>query len=98
MRDADPTSTTGDNPNIPAGYTYLAQFIDHDITLDLTPLDQQAADPLGTQNFRTPALDLDSIYGPGPALAPFMYQRGPDTRTIPKLLIGRATDSFDPQG
>lgn len=98
MSDPDPTSASGDNPNIPAGYTYLAQFIDHDITLDLTPLDRQVADPLGTQNFRSPALDLDSIYGPGPALAPFMYQRGPDTKTVPKLLIGRASESPDLRG
>jgi Animal haem peroxidase len=98
MRDPDPASTEGDNPDIPAGYTYLAQFIDHDITLDLTPLDEQKTDPLGTRNFRTPALDLDSIYGPGPALAPYMYQRGPDARTIPKLLIGRTAQSSDPQG
>lgn len=98
MKDPDPTSTAGDNANVPAGYTYLAQFIDHDITLDLTPLDAQEADPLATENFRTPALDLDSIYGPGPALAPFMYQRNADTGIVPKLLIGRATGSPDLQG
>ena len=98
MNDPDPGSAAGDNAGVPAGYTYLAQFIDHDITLDLTPLDVQEADPLATQNFRTPALDLDSIYGPGPALAPFMYQRNDDTSTIPKLLIGRATESPDLQG
>ena len=98
MRDPDPASADGENPNIPAGYTYLAQFVDHDITLDLTPLDVQQNDPLATHNFRSPALDLNSIYGPGPALAPFMYQRDAATRTIPKLLIGRATESPDLQG
>lgn len=25
---------SGDNPDIPSGYTYLGQFIDHDITFD----------------------------------------------------------------
>ena len=35
---ADP-DPGGDNENIPAGYTYLGQFIDHDITLDTTPLE-----------------------------------------------------------
>lgn len=98
MKDPDPASTTGDNPAIPAGYTYLGQFIDHDITLDLTPLDEQEVDPLATQNFRSPALDLDSLYGPGPALAPFMFQRGLQGRMLPKFLIGRATASFDPNG
>ena len=98
MKDAAPTDVAGDNPDIPGGFTYLGQFVDHDITLDLTPLDQQTADPLATQNFRTPALDLDSLYGPGPALAPFMYQRDLRGRQTPKLLIGKATESFDPDG
>src|SRR5215218_7649020 len=29
-----PVPQAADNPNIPAGYTYLGQFIDHDITFD----------------------------------------------------------------
>lgn len=98
MLDSDPSSTAGDNPNIPAGFTYFGQFVDHDITLDLTPLAQQSADPLATVNFRTPALDLDSIYGPGPALAPFMYQRDGAGRMTPKLLIGKALASPDAEG
>jgi hypothetical protein len=35
MKDTDP-GAQADNPNIPAGFTYLGQFVDHDITLDLT--------------------------------------------------------------
>ncbi|WP_325261645.1 heme peroxidase family protein [uncultured Rhizobium sp.] len=88
-----------DNPNIPAGYTYLGQFIDHDITLDTTPLDQQHADPKATTNFRTPALDLDSLYGDGPGIHPYLYQRDVETlQTSGKLLIGRAAASSDQQG
>ncbi len=98
MTDPRPSSPEGENHGVPAGYTYLAQFVDHDITLDLTPLDQSSKDPLATQNFRSPALDLDSIYGPGPALAPFMYQRDARGRTIPKLLIGRTSTSSDLEG
>jgi hypothetical protein len=79
----------GDNPEIPAGYTYLGQFVDHDITLDTTPLDQQRADPKATTNFRTPALDLDSVYGDGPGLHPYLYARNSDDLRIgEKLLIG----------
>lgn len=91
----DPDST-GDNKGIPAGYTYLGQFIDHDITLDTTPLDQQKADPKATQNFRTPALDLDSLYGDGPHLHPYLYQRDPTSFSImPKMLIGHTAVSDD---
>ena len=93
------TTPAGDNPNIPAGYTYLGQFVDHDITLDTTPIGVQEADPLGTRNFRSPALDLDSLYGQGPAIDPFLYQRDPVThQTNAKMLIGRAIISFDPAG
>ncbi|MEB2846974.1 heme peroxidase [Rhizobiales bacterium RZME27] len=96
--DGDEPDPKGDNHNIPAGYTYLGQFIDHDITLDTTPLDQQMADPKATTNFRTPALDLDSLYGDGPGIHPYLYQRHPDTlQTIGKLLIGHASESADVQ-
>ncbi len=89
----------GDNPNIPAGYTYLGQFVDHDITLDTTPLDQQRADPKATTNFRTPALDLDSVYGDGPGLHPYLYGRDPtDLHITGKLLIGHTAESPDGAG
>lgn len=89
----------GDNPNVPAGFTYLGQFVDHDITLDTTPLEQQEADPLATSNFRTPALDLDSLYGDGPGIHPYLYDRDPAThRVIEKFLIGMASASQDKAG
>jgi hypothetical protein len=94
--DLDPA---GDNPNIPAGYTYLGQFIDHDITLDTTPLEQQKADPLATTNFRTPALDLDSLYGDGPGIHPYLYGRDIARRGHNgELLIGKASGSKDKEG
>jgi hypothetical protein len=98
MKDADPASADGDNANVPAGFTYLGQFVDHDITLDLTPLDEQEVDPLATQNFRSPGLDLDSLYGPGPALSPYMFQRDLKGKIVPKFLIGRAAASDDQDG
>jgi hypothetical protein len=54
-----------DNLRIPAGFTFLGQFIDHDLTFDPTPMPQQDADPLATRNFRSPRYDLDSLYGAG---------------------------------
>ncbi|MGE3912836.1 MAG: heme peroxidase family protein [Chloroflexota bacterium] len=72
------TSTEGDNSAVPAGYTYLGQFIDHDITFDPTSLQEQRIDPNALENFRTPALDLDSVYGGGPGVQPFLYRRAPD--------------------
>ena len=69
--DATPSPSL-DNANIPAGYTYFGQFVDHDLTLDTTPLSQQNVDPYATTNFRTPCLDLDSIYGEGPSVNPHL--------------------------
>lgn len=54
-------------PAIPAGFTYLGQFIDHDLTRDNTVVslgeDVTVAELL---QGRSPALDLDSMYGRGP--------------------------------
>ncbi|MCF8531659.1 MAG: heme peroxidase [Reyranella sp.] len=87
MVDAAPTDVAGDNANIPAGFTYLGQFIDHDITLDTTTLTEVAQDPTAITNFRTPRLDLDSLYGPGPRVQPSLYDRDSPGRA--KLLVGK---------
>lgn len=86
---------SGDNPNIPAGYTYLGQFIDHDITLDTTTLTEVATDPTAVENFRTPRLDLDNVYGLGPRVQPSLYDRttkglGGDPAPV-KLLLGQTS-------
>ena len=79
MKEATPADPAGDNPNIPAGFTYLGQFVDHDITLDLTSIGEKIADPQATENFRTPALDLDSVYGLGPDGSRHLYARNSAT-------------------
>lgn len=86
---------SGDNPDIPAGFTYFGQFVDHDITLDTTPLAVQMADPQALVNFRTPALDLDSLYGDGPGRNPELYgrQTTPPYGPSNKLLIGETSPS-----
>lgn len=81
MRDVDAPSgwggapAGGDNPAIPAGYTYLGQFIDHDVTFDPVSSLQRQNDPDALHDFRTPRFDLDSLYGSGPADEPFQYVR-----------------------
>ena len=62
-----------ENTGIPAGYTYLGQFIDHDITFDPASSLMQQNDPESLVDFRTPRLDLDSLYGRGLADQPYMY-------------------------
>jgi hypothetical protein len=64
MRDPSPGGTAGDNNEVPSGFTFLGQFIDHDLTMDRETLGNQIADPDGSTNFRSPALNLDSVYSP----------------------------------
>jgi hypothetical protein len=63
-----------ENTEIPAGYTYLGQFLDHDITFDPVSSLQRQNDPDALIDFRTPRFDLDSLYGRGPADQPYLYQ------------------------
>src|SRR5579863_1192560 len=67
---------------IPALYTYLGQFIDHDITFDPMTTLIQHSDPDALTDFRTPAFDLDNVYGRGPGDQPYLYDSGP------KFLLG----------
>jgi hypothetical protein len=86
----DRGANRGDNPGIPAGFTYLGQFIDHDLTFDPTPQSQKTMDRDAVFSFRTPRLDLDSLYGSGPKDQPFLYEyENADNRGV-KLLIGEA--------
>lgn len=73
---------------LPAAYTFFAQFVDHDITLDTgsqlhrNELNNEEVEKLG--NLRTPSLDLDCVYGFGPEASPYLY----DHRQEGRLLVG----------
>ncbi len=67
-----------DNPNMSAGMTFLGQFLDHDLTLDITSSLEQQVDPELIRNFRTPAFELDSVYGQGPAHSPHLFDQTVD--------------------
>jgi Animal haem peroxidase len=61
------TQPDSQQPAVPAGFTYLGQFIDHDLTLDNTAA--AFGDDVTVSELvqgRSPALDLDSLYGRGP--------------------------------
>jgi hypothetical protein len=67
-----------DNYGIPAGYTYLGQFVDHDLTFKAD--DAFAITGDGGQNHRSAKFDLDCLYGAGPGLQPFLYS--PNGRSL----------------
>jgi hypothetical protein len=75
---------------IPALYTYFGQFVDHDITFDPMTTLMAHSDPDALTDFRTPALDLDNVYGRGPGDQPYLYDNGP------KFLLGDTLDNGAP--
>jgi hypothetical protein len=72
--DVPKDSPDDEESGIPALYTYFGQFIDHDITFDPTASFQKQKDKTATEDFRTPAFDLDNVYGRGPGDQPYLYQ------------------------
>jgi hypothetical protein len=57
----------GGDSRIPAGFTYLGQFVDHDLTFDKTQVMLgENVSPTVLVQARSPSLDLDSLYGAGP--------------------------------
>ena len=57
----------GGASQIPAGFTYLGQFTDHDLTFDKTNVMLgEHVSPTELLQARSPSLDLDSLYGAGP--------------------------------
>src|SRR3954470_2818845 len=94
----DTAEPSDENPEIPAGYTYLGQFIDHDITFDPASSLQQQNDPDALEDFRTPRFDLDSLYGSGPSDSPFLYESNNPANKGLKLLVGvnAANSEFEP--
>ena len=84
----NPYGTNPDNPTMTAGSTFVGQFTDHDITFDQTSQLGVTQNPLTSPNARTPALDLDSVFGGGPGIRPDLYVPNPDGSVGPQLLIG----------
>jgi Animal haem peroxidase len=84
----DPYGTNPDNPRLTAGSTFVGQFVDHDITFDQTSALGVPQNPLISRNTRTPALDLDSVFGGGPGVRPDLYVPGADGSVGPKLKLG----------
>lgn len=72
---------------VDVGQIFFGQFVDHDITFDVSSSFSSVAEPQEIRNARTPQLDLDCIYGQGPEAMPFLYHQSGDFAGI-KLLTG----------
>lgn len=72
---ADQTTT------VPVGHVIFGQFIDHDITLDVTTSLDHTVEDGSVPNVRTPTLDLDCVYGEGPEAHRYLI-RDDDARLV----------------
>ena len=76
-RDPNPASNNPADAGvsaIPAGFTYVGQFVDHDITLDVSStLDVADGREHDQQHAHARRSTWTRVYGRGPALDPFLY-------------------------
>src|SRR6201747_2118652 len=79
-----------ENPRLPSGYTYLLQFVAHDLVHSAIPLSVAGVLGADTANARRTALKLETLFGSGPVGSPFVYaQDAPNDERRTKLRLGR---------
>ncbi|HBK05889.1 MAG TPA: hypothetical protein DDZ81_08480 [Acetobacteraceae bacterium] len=69
-----PIAANADNPRIPSGYTYLLQFVAHDLVDTTVPFWAAAEAGVPSRNMRDEALGLDTLYGGGPTVCPMAFE------------------------
>ena len=72
--DTPPAPPNPNNITHTAGVTFMGQFMDHDMTFDVTSQLGVVRQPTSSLNARTPRFDLDSVYGGGPTVNPMLYR------------------------
>ena len=80
-----------DNPYLPSGYTYLLQFVAHDMVATRLPFWAATNLDQDTANDRDHRLGLDTLYGDGPHAMRMIYAPdGPGDHRRSKLNVGRS--------
>jgi len=83
-----------ENPDIPAGYTYLGQFIAHDLVKNSAPFSDIDERRISQTDFRKSKLTLETIYGGGPTVCPFAYQAPQDGKDRSLFRFGSVQDDL----
>jgi hypothetical protein len=66
--------TRDDSATLPAEYTYLGQFIDHNLDFDQTAQPTANVNPSTLTNFESFRFDLNNVFGGGPTVDPQLYR------------------------
>jgi Animal haem peroxidase len=94
MRQSQPAEDRPGYAPSAAAVTYFGQFVDHDLTMDTTPLrEAESSEPIYTTNYRTPWLDLDHVYGDGPCSSRHHHLYESDEASF---CVARAPDGGEP--
>jgi hypothetical protein len=79
-----------ENPRVPSGYTYLLQFVAHDLVHTAIPFSVAGELGADTANARRTALRLETLFGSGPVGSPYVYALdAPNDERRTKLRLGR---------
>jgi hypothetical protein len=62
-----------DSATVPSEYTYLGQFIDHNLDFDRTPQPTANVNPSSVSNYESFRFDLNDVFGGGPSVDPQLY-------------------------
>ncbi len=65
--------SSDDSATLPSEYTYLGQFIDHNLDFDETAQPTANVRPSSVTNFESFRFDLNDVFGGGPAVDPPLY-------------------------
>ena len=79
---------------VDCGYTYFGQFVAHDLTKDVSSVDEAwRKEPEELENLQTPRLDLEALYGGGPETSPALYEEDQvRLKTGPSKVGGKSFD------
>jgi hypothetical protein len=84
-----------ENPCLPSGYTYLLQFIAHDLVHSSIFVSRNKGQLSGLANIRRFPLRLETLYGGGPTECPHAYRANP-TGFRNRLRLGSIRENNKP--
>jgi hypothetical protein len=86
--------TADDSATLPAEYTYLGQFVDHNLDFDRTTQPTANVNPSSLTNYESFRFDLNNVFGGGPAVDPQLYAGDQKHLLVAGTLGTARTDGF----